>query len=93
MSIPHREPELTVEEVHAATALDAVAVGQSAVVADLSTCPPDLLKRLLCMGVVAGQRVRVRQRGFFGSPINIELLGSVLSLRSTEAAHVQVQPV
>jgi Fe2+ transport system protein FeoA len=75
------------------TPLDTVEVGQKAVVADLSHCPVELLKRLVCMGVVAGSEVTVTQRGFFGSPINIRLFGSVLSLRSAEAALVNVQPV
>jgi Fe2+ transport system protein FeoA len=45
------------------------------------------------MGLVAGTEVEVTQRGFFGSPINIHLLGSVLSLRNVEAAHIQVVPL
>ena len=45
------------------------------------------------MGLVAGTKVEVTQRGFFGSPINVHILGSVLSLRSAEAAHIQVQPL
>jgi Fe2+ transport system protein FeoA len=45
------------------------------------------------MGIVAGSEVTVTQRGFFGSPINVHLFGSVLSLRSSEAAHIQVQPL
>jgi Fe2+ transport system protein FeoA len=52
-----------------------------------------LLSKLVSMGLVAGSEVTVTQRGFFGSPINVRLFGSVLSLRSAEAAYVQVQPV
>jgi Fe2+ transport system protein FeoA len=68
-------------------------VGQRAVVSAIQSCPKDLLRKLLSMGVVEGTEVCVTQRGFFGSPINIHLLGSVLSLRSSEAAHIQVQPL
>ena len=70
-----------------------IRVGQRAVVSAIQSCPKDLLRKLLSMGLVEGTEVRVTQRGFFGSPINIHLLGSVLSLRSSEAAHIQVQPL
>jgi Fe2+ transport system protein FeoA len=73
--------------------LSAVKTGQRAVISAIQSCPKDLLHKLLSMGVVEGTEVRVTQRGFFGSPINIHLLGSILSLRSSEAAHIQVQPL
>jgi Fe2+ transport system protein FeoA len=73
--------------------LRAVKVGQRAVVSAIKSCPKDLLHKLVSMGLVEGTEVEVTQRGFFGSPINIHLLGSVLSLRSIEAAHIQVQPL
>jgi ferrous iron transport protein A len=66
-------------------------VGQRAVVADIDTCPPELLRKLVAMGLVQGSELTVTQRGFFGSPINIKLFGSVLSLRRSEAQHVRVQ--
>lgn len=71
--------------------LSGVQVGQRAIVSAIKSCPKDLLHKLVSMGLVEGAEVRVTQRGFFGSPINIHLLGSVLSLRSVEAAHIQVQ--
>ncbi len=73
--------------------LSAVTVGQRVVVSAIKSCPTDLLRKLVSMGLVEGTEVKVTQRGFFGSPINIHLLGSVLSLRSAEAAHIQVQPL
>jgi Fe2+ transport system protein FeoA len=73
--------------------LRTVKTGQRAVISAIQSCPKELLHKLLSMGVVEGTEVRVTQRGFFGSPINIHLLGSVLSLRSSEAAHIQVQPL
>lgn len=74
-------------------ALSAVKVGQKAVISAIKSCPSELLQKLVSMGVVAGSEVTVTQRGFFGSPINIHLFGSILSLRSAEAAHIQVQPL
>ncbi len=80
-------------EENQSAALNSVQVGQKAVVSAIKSCPAELLQRLVSMGVVAGTEVTVTQRGFFGSPINIMLLGSVLSLRSAEAAHIQVLPL
>jgi Fe2+ transport system protein FeoA len=74
-------------------ALSSVRVGQKAMISAIKSCPAELLHKLVSMGIVAGSEVTVTQRGFFGSPINIHLLGSVLSLRSAEAAHIQVQPL
>lgn len=74
--------------------LNTVKVGQRAVISAIKRgCPSDLLHKLLSMGIVAGTEVKVTQRGFFGSPINIHLFGSVLSLRSAEAAQIQVTPI
>lgn len=82
-------PLATTEE----KALSSVGVGQRAIISAIKSCPTDLLHRLVSMGIVAGSEVTVTHRGFFGSPINVHLLGSVLSLRKTEAAHIQVQPL
>jgi Fe2+ transport system protein FeoA len=73
--------------------LNAVRVGQRAMVSAVKNCPKELLQKLISMGVVAGSEVTVTQRGFFGSPVNIHVFGSVLSLRKAEAAHIQVQPL
>jgi Fe2+ transport system protein FeoA len=82
------------EQVASSTSeLSAIKTGQRAVVSAIKSCPKDLLHKFVSMGLVAGTEVEVTQRGFFGSPINIHLLGSVLSLRSAEAAHIQVQPL
>lgn len=74
-------------------ALSAVKVGQKAIISAIKSCPSELLQKLVSMGIVAGSEVTVTQRGFFGSPINIHLFGSILSLRSAEAAHIHVQPL
>jgi Fe2+ transport system protein FeoA len=84
---------LKIVEQREEKALSAVKVGQKAVISAIKSCPSELLQKLVSMGVVAGSEVTVTQRGFFGSPINIHLFGSILSLRSAEAAHIQVQPL
>ena len=73
--------------------LSTVKVGQRVIVSAIKSCPRELLRKLVSMGIVAGSEVTVTQRGFFGSPINVHLFGSVLSLRSSEAAHIHVQPL
>ena len=73
--------------------LSSVRVGQKAMISAIKSCPAELLQKLVSMGIVAGSEVTVTQRGFFGSPINIHLLGSVLSLPSAEAAHIKVHPL
>lgn len=93
MEVPKVVVEVITEKVQTQKDLTAVQVGQRAIVSAIKSCPTDLLRKLVSMGLVAGTEVRVTQRGFFGSPINIHLLGSVLSLRSAEAAHIQVQPL
>ena len=86
-----------IQKTHTTTSfeksLSAVKIGQRVVVSAIKSCPTDLLRKLVSMGLVEGTEVQVTQRGFFGSPINIHLLGSVLSLRSAEAAHIHVQPL
>jgi Fe2+ transport system protein FeoA len=84
---------LNEQVTNATSQLSAIKTGQRAVVSAIKSCPKDLLHKFVSMGFVAGAEVEVTQRGFFGSPINIQLLGSVLSLRSAEAAHIQVQPL
>ena len=78
-------------KTHVIDGLDRIKVGQKAVVSAINGCAPELLSKLVSMGLVAGSEVTVTQRGLFGSPINIKLFGSVVSLRRTEAAHVEVQ--
>ena len=71
--------------------LTTIKTGQRAVISAVKGCPSSLLQKLVAMGVVMGTEVTVTQRGFFGSPINVAVLGSILSLRSAEAAYIQVQ--
>jgi Fe2+ transport system protein FeoA len=71
--------------------LTALRTGQKAMISAIKGCPSSLLQKLVSMGVVNGTEVTVTQRGLFGSPINIDVLGSVLSLRRAEAAYIHVQ--
>ena len=64
--------------------------GEVVEVVHVSATDPILQHKLLVMGIVPGSSLRVLRRGPFGSPINIKVLGSVVSLRKSEARAVAV---
>lgn len=49
------------------------------------------LRRLLAMGLVPGAEFRVVRRAPLGDPVEIEVLGSLLSLRAGEAAGLEIE--
>jgi len=73
------------------TRLSDLATGTSGVVVAL---PPGSasLTRLREMGLVPGTRFTLVRRAPLGDPIEISLRGSLLSLRASEAALVEVTP-
>lgn len=75
---------------NASTTLDRLPSGARATVLEVDPGRPDLLRRLVSMGVVEGAEIVVSQKGPFGCPINIKLLGFVLALRKAEAARISV---
>lgn len=48
-------------------------------------------RRLLAMGLVPGAEFRVVRRAPLGDPVEIEVLGSLLSLRAGEAAGLEIE--
>lgn len=72
--------------------LNSVQIGETVTVCGVEGCSPTLLSKLVSMGVVAGSTLTVTQRGLFGSPINVKVFGSVLSLRANEASLIRVAP-
>ena len=70
--------------------LNSIRAGETVTVEAVEAATPALLLKLVAMGIVAGSKLTVTQRGLFGSPINVRLFGSVLSLRENEAALVRV---
>ncbi len=77
---------------HAAlqTPLSSVKTGAKVTVSSIEGCPESLLRKFVSMGVVSGSELTVTHRGLFGSPINIRVFDSILSLRKNEAALVNV---
>lgn len=52
-----------------------------------------LAMRLLEMGITEGQEVHVLGFAPFGDPVEVEVRGYRLSLRTAEARRIQVQPI
>jgi ferrous iron transport protein A len=79
------------------TTLDALKAGQSATVIHLA--PPsqhggaDVQRRLMELGFVPGERIRMLKRGVpGGEPLAVKVGESTFALRRFEAALVSIQP-
>lgn len=76
----------------AVTTLDLLPAGGCACIADVAGEDPVAL-RLLEMGLLPGHEVRMVRRAPLGDPIEVEVLGYRLVLRTCEAACVTVKDV
>jgi Fe2+ transport system protein FeoA len=65
-------------------------MGSPLLVESVRDIQPQLQRKLLAMGVVAGREIYVTRRALFGDPIAISVCDSLLSLRLHEAASVHV---
>lgn len=80
--------------------LDALAAGQSATVIDLAPgdsrlgdAGVDVSRRLMELGFVPGERIRMLRRGLpGGDPLAVKVGQSTFALRRFEAALVSIQP-
>jgi Fe2+ transport system protein FeoA len=54
---------------------------------------PEIMRRLSALGFVQGTRVEILRRAPLGDPVEYSLRGTRISLRRTEAKHVQVAPL
>ena len=80
-----------VREQHAARTLDQLAAGERGVIVSVD-CPPTIARRLMELGVLPGTEVEVIRRAPLGDPMEIALRGVHLSLRKSEARHIDVTP-
>jgi Fe2+ transport system protein FeoA len=69
--------------------LDQLNIGASAKITDVQG-EPALQQRLLEMGLIPGTEVKIVRFAPLGDPIEIKVMGYSLSLRRSEARHVQV---
>jgi ferrous iron transport protein A len=78
------------------TTLDALKAGQSATVIHLAPAGQhggaDVQRRLMELGFVPGERIRMLKRGFTGGPLAVKVGQSTFALRRFEAALVSIQP-
>ncbi len=81
------------------TTLDALKAGQSATVITLKPNATaerdggiDVSRRLMELGFVPGERIRMLKRGLTGGPIAVKVGQSTFALRRFEAALISIQP-
>ncbi|QOY94257.1 ferrous iron transport protein A [Massilia sp. UMI-21] len=78
------------------TTLDALQAGQSATVIHLAPTAQqggiDVQRRLMELGFVPGERIRMLKRGLPGGPLAVKVGQSTFALRRFEAALVSIQP-
>jgi ferrous iron transport protein A len=78
------------------TTLDALKAGQSGTVIHLapngSADGVDVPRRLMELGFVPGERIRMLKRGLPGGPLAVKVGQSTFALRRFEAALVSVRP-
>jgi Fe2+ transport system protein FeoA len=69
--------------------------GQSAIILgyDLESGPEPTLQRLVELGFMLNETVRIVERAWSGSPIIVELLGSSYALGQEEASRIMVKVV
>lgn len=81
--------------------LDALAVGQSGTVLHITPLPADqmedgidLARRLMELGFVPGEQIRMLKRGLpGGDPLAIRVGNATFALRRFEAALITIQPL
>ena len=77
------------------TTLDALKAGQSATVIHIAPAAQgavDVPRRLMELGFVPGERIRMLKRGLPGGPVAVKVGESTFALRKFEAALVSIQP-
>lgn len=73
------------------TTLDCLRVGEQGEVLAVAPGDEQMLSRLADRGLVKGAGVRVQQQALFGGPILIAVQGSMMALRRSEAALIEVK--
>ena len=80
------------------TTLDTLMAGQGGTVIHLAPAPHsggagvDVARRLMELGFVPGERIRMLRRGLQGGPLAIKVGQSTFALRRFEAALISVKP-
>ncbi|MBI2409367.1 MAG: ferrous iron transport protein A [Gemmatimonadetes bacterium] len=72
--------------------LDRLAAGERGIIVSVD-CPPPVARRLMELGLIPGTEIEVVRRAPLGDPLEIAVRGVHLSLRRTEARHIDIAPV
>lgn len=71
--------------------LSQLKIGQSGIIKEITN--QDIFIKLMEMGCIPGELVRVEQKAPLGDPISISVVGYQLSLRIDEASDILVEMV
>jgi ferrous iron transport protein A len=71
--------------------LSQLALGQEAIIQSIDD--QDVYLKLLDLGCLPGELVRLEFIAPFGDPLAIQVAGSTLSLRKTDAQTIQIRPI
>lgn len=72
--------------------LGALALGQEVVIEEIRL-PPERQLYFLELGFVVGETVRLIRKSPWGDPIEIELLGTRIAIRMSDALAIYVRPL
>jgi ferrous iron transport protein A len=92
LTVARRWAQKSSEEIHDVTCLDRLCIGDKARVVRV-TGADDITIRLLEMGLTPGVAVELLGAAPLGDPIELELRGYRLSIRKSEAARVEIEPL
>lgn len=71
--------------------LSQLALGQEAIIQSIDD--QDVYLKLLDLGCLPGELVRLEFIAPFGDPLAIQVAGSTLSLRKSDAQTIQIRPI
>ena len=71
--------------------LSQLALGQEAIIQSIED--QDVYLKLLDLGCLPGELVRLEFIAPFGDPLAIQVAGSTLSLRKSDAQTIQIRPI
>ncbi|MBW7934648.1 MAG: ferrous iron transport protein A [Gemmatimonadaceae bacterium] len=70
--------------------LDQLTAGERGIITSVD-CPPPVARRLMELGLTPGTEVEMIRRAPLGDPLEIAIRGIHLSLRRSEARHIDVR--
>ncbi len=75
------------------TTLDKIFPGQRARITGFTSVQTNFRRKLLALGLMPGAEVEIRRTAPLGDPIQIQLRGSSVSLRRSEASIIEAEAI